>query len=346
MSGVPTSERSTNRINWWRYVRIVIACLLLGLLLKTQILKPEFFSALSTVRLPLVVVAFAFSVLSVVTKARRWAIILRARGMAASDRYLFVSYLVAMFFNNFLPSGMGGDAVRAVESARATGRGKEAVTAVILERGTGMITVFGCGSVLALFQPNLPLQIGLLAHGLFIGTLLIFFLLWQDFTAGMLDWVSNQLVARFFDGRLVALWTKIISVYDEFRSYRNQWRLLGAVLLQSALTQVMTMVSLYALILAFDYQPPFGAFIAVSGIGTALDLLPISLNGLGVREGVYVYFLGLLTIPGPVAVAFALVNRLIVLIQAFIGGAAFLWRSARPAPLPTMPTPEVGELRT
>jgi uncharacterized protein (TIRG00374 family) len=264
--------------------------------------------------------------------------------MAASDLYLFLSYLIGMFFNNFLPSGMGGDAVRAYESARTTGRGKEAITAVILERGTGMITVFGCGSVLALFQPDLPLQIALLAHGLFVGTLLLVFLLWQNFTSGLLNWISAHIVVRLFGGRLTGIWAKIVGVYVEFRSYRNQWRLLGAVLLQSALTQVMTVISLYALILAFDYQPPFGAFIAVSGIATALDLVPISLNSLGVREGVYVYFLGLLAIPGPVAVAFALLNRLIVLIQALVGGIAFLWRSARPAPLPTLPAPGVEEL--
>ena len=155
-----------------------------------------------------------------------------------------------------------------------------------------------------------------------------------------------HVVARVFGGRLTSLWAKIVSVYDEFRSYRHQWRLLGKVLLQSALTQLMTVISLYALILAFDYQPPFGAYIAVTGIATALDLVPISLNSLGVREGVYVYFLGLLAIPGPVATAFALLIRLIVLIQAMVGGIAFLWRSARPVPLPTIVTPAVEELRS
>jgi len=56
------------------------------------------------------------------------------------------------------------------------GRGKEAITAVILERGSGMLAVFGGGSLLALFQPNLPLSIALLAHGLFIGLLVGLFL--------------------------------------------------------------------------------------------------------------------------------------------------------------------------
>src|SRR5258708_6646722 len=117
MSDSPMKER---RVKWWRYARIATACVLIALLLPT-ILQRQFFSALANVRLPLVGLAFVFSVLSVVTKARRWAVILHARGMAASDLYLLTSYLIGMFFNNFLPSGMGGDAVRAIESARTTG---------------------------------------------------------------------------------------------------------------------------------------------------------------------------------------------------------------------------------
>src|SRR5690348_3297338 len=100
MPGSSMNERTPRRVNWWRYVRIGVACVLLILLLPT-ILQQQFFSALANVRLLLVAVAFVFSVLSVVTKARRWGVILHARGMAFSNLYLFFSYLIGMFFNNF-----------------------------------------------------------------------------------------------------------------------------------------------------------------------------------------------------------------------------------------------------
>jgi len=133
-----------------------------------------------------------------------------------------------------------------------------------------------------------------------------------------------------FTGRLTPIWAKLMEVYIEFRSYRHQWRLLGLLMLQAILTQTLAMLSLYTLILAFDYAPPFGAFVAVTGIGTSLDLVPISLNSLGVREGVYVYFLGLLAVPAPVGAAFALSIRLMALIQALLGGLVFLGRSVHP----------------
>ena len=342
---MPTTVVADRRRRWVRNARIVIAVGLLVLLLPT-FAQPEFFHALASVNLLLVLVALVFSVLSVASKARRWGIVLRSRGIVVSDRYLLFSYFVSMFFNNFLPSAVGGDAVRAIESARSSGRTTESVSAVILERGTGMVTVLGSGSILALFTPNLPPQIALMADGLFIGTVIAVFLLWQDFTGNLLNWITAHVITRLLGGRLNALWGKASGLYFDFRGYRHQWRLIGALMLQSIITQVMTISSLYALISAFNLMPPFGAFIAVTGIASAIDLIPISLNGIGIREGVYVYFLGLLLVPAPVAVAFALVNRLIVLIQAMIGKSEESNRLRQSMPYTGMlPQDEVRRLR-
>ncbi len=313
------------RVRLTRYLRIIIAVGLLLALLPT-FAQPDFFKALSSVNLPLVGLALLLSVASVASKAWRWGIVLRWRGIVLSPTYLLFSYFISMFFNNFLPSGMGGDAVRAYESARDTGRGKESVTAVILERGSGMLSLFAAGSLLSLPQRDLPIGVQLLVHGLFIGSVIAVFLLWQDFTGNIL----NQIGRRLGSGRLGSLWAKIVSVYDDFRGYRNQYRLLRDLMLQSGVTLVLTIASLYALIAALGYSVPIGSFAAVIAVATAIDLVPISLNGLGVREGVYVFFLGLLGIPGAVAAAFAILIRLLVLIQALAGGLAFLWRGAHP----------------
>jgi hypothetical protein len=314
---------------WLRYARVAVALVLLLILLPT-LTQPQFLSTFAHINLPLAGLAFALSLASVAAKAQRWGIVLRARGVHVTYRYPLTSYFVGLFSNNFLPSGLGGDAVRAYDSAHTTGRGKEAITAVILERGSGMLVAFGGGSLLALFQPNLPLSIALLAHGLFVGALVGLFLLWQDFTNELLDRVRGRVISRAFNGRLDTPWLKFVDLYREFRSYRRERRLLVILLAQALLTQALAILALYTLILALGYAPPFGAFSAVTGIGTSLDLVPISLNSLGVREGVYVYFLGLLAIPGPAAAAFAVSIRLVALLQALLGGFLFLWRGVRP----------------
>jgi hypothetical protein len=83
------------------------------------------------------------------------------------------------------------------------------------------------------------------------------------------------------------------------------------------------------LLLAFDQSVSFGAFAAAFAIVTAIDVIPLSLNGLGIREGSYIYFLSSLGVPTTVALGVAVLVRLTVTLLAVVGGVAFLWRSAR-----------------
>src|SRR5258707_2674627 len=141
------------RVRLLYFLRLGVACVLLLLLLPTMT-QPQFFSTFAQIRLPLAALALALSMATVASKAQRWGIVLRARGVNVSYWYLLNSYFVGLFFNNFLPSGLGGDAVRAYDSARNTGQDKEAVTAVIGERGSGKLVGFCGGGGLSLFLTN------------------------------------------------------------------------------------------------------------------------------------------------------------------------------------------------
>ena len=71
----------------------------------------------------------------------RWKILLAAQGARISFPRLFLSYLMASFFNTFLPSTIGGDVVRAYDSTRITGKGAQSVMVVIIERLTGFVAL-------------------------------------------------------------------------------------------------------------------------------------------------------------------------------------------------------------
>lgn len=307
----------------WRAVRL-LAGLALVLLLIPVLLTPDFWSTLAAVDTPLVVLALLLSVASVASKAWRWGMVMRWRGISLRPTYLFGSYLVGMFFNHFLPSGMGGDVVRAYETARDTGRGAESVTGVIVERGSGMLAVFAAGSLGSLLAPGIPAGVALLAHGLFAGALVAIWALWLNATERALDVIGNRI-----PGYLRKLWTKLTAIYHEFRRYRREWRILGAIMAQSLVTLALTLASVYVLLLAFRQEVSFTGFAAFFSIATAIDVIPFSLNGLGVREGVYVFFLGLLGVGAAPALGVALMVRLLVLIQAFGGGLVYLARELR-----------------
>src|SRR5690606_21312134 len=83
--------------------------------------------------------ALGLYLLMCVMSAWRWRILLRAQHVLVPIGMLTTSFLVATFFNNFLPSNIGGDVVRLGDTARAAGSKTLATTVVLLDRGIGLL---------------------------------------------------------------------------------------------------------------------------------------------------------------------------------------------------------------
>src|SRR5688500_325257 len=69
----------------------------------------------------------------------RWGVLLDAAGVPLPILRLVTSFLVATFFNNFLPSNIGGDVVRIADTAKNAGSKTVATTVVLIDRGIGLL---------------------------------------------------------------------------------------------------------------------------------------------------------------------------------------------------------------
>src|SRR5688572_28735810 len=80
----------------------------------------------------------------------RWKLLLHTQGYRATMTHLSASYLVATFFNNFLPSNIGGDVIRVRDSSRLTGSTTASVAVVIIDRilGFGALYALAVGAFL------------------------------------------------------------------------------------------------------------------------------------------------------------------------------------------------------
>ena len=83
--------------------------------------------------------ALALYCVMIFASAWRWGLLLRAQHLVFSFRTLISSFLVATFFNNFLPSNIGGDVIRIADTAPAAGSKTLATTVVLLDRGIGLL---------------------------------------------------------------------------------------------------------------------------------------------------------------------------------------------------------------
>lgn len=114
-------------------MKILVTCGLL-MIITTQINYTEITGAMVRLDWRYLGMAFMLALAAVILSAYKWQVLLRSRNLEPGLKELTRSYFLGLFFNNFLPSSIGGDVVRAVRVAKLTGQQVEAAASVVMER--------------------------------------------------------------------------------------------------------------------------------------------------------------------------------------------------------------------
>jgi len=160
--------------------RIIVSVGLLVYLFHLVSLKDigsEFVKIIQEGGINYLVSAFALTILSVIFLSFRWHIILRGYQFESRVSRLIGYYMIGMFFNNFLPSTIGGDVIRVYKISNDIENRTTGLASVIIERLMGIAaTVFmACFAILLLWQEYNNPQ--LLYASLAMFTLIVFFFL-------------------------------------------------------------------------------------------------------------------------------------------------------------------------
>ena len=149
VSPAPARHAGRNAIFW--IIKIGVSSGLLYWLLR-QVDVHRLWQVARTASLPWLAVSLVLFFVMILVSAWRWGLLLGAQDVRMSFGALTASWLVATFFNNFLPSNIGGDVIRIRDTARAAGSKTLAATVVLLDRGIGLlglIFVAATGATLA-----------------------------------------------------------------------------------------------------------------------------------------------------------------------------------------------------
>jgi uncharacterized protein (TIRG00374 family) len=266
------------------------------------------------------------SVVAMVINVKRWQIMLGGQREAAPMPTLIRLYLVAMFFNNILPSRFGGDIVRAYgASIRLTTRTRSAA-AVVMDRLVGAISVLLLGVIAISLRPSvIPWQIsevivvGLVVAVLAVGALFIPGF-WQKATHRLVPLVSSLPVLGSRLGKRVA------AAVEAVRSYADRPMLVLWALAISMVANGLSIVNVYLYALAVGADVHLAEAAVVTPVVLAVGLLPLSINGLGTIELTYVLLLGLMGVDPQVALAVAILRRMVLLGQSLVGGVLYASR--------------------
>lgn len=251
--------------------------------------------------------------------AVRWAILARPLGIQTPLRDLLKYYLIGMFFNLFAPSTVGGDVSRIYylvkdKGAQAAGRAVTTVHAtlsVLMDRAVGMLVLVWLGAAALLLFPYYAVPQSVRS---------VTFIFALALLAGIL---FVPLVKRFLphDGHPM-----LVKLRLALSSYQLHWRaLVGALALSLAvhLTQAWMHTMMGS---ALGLELPFSFCLIIYPLVGTFAAIPVSLNGLGLREGGYIFLLAVLGIGTEQGIAFGILLFLIVALDSLIGGLLFLFQ--------------------
>jgi glycosyltransferase 2 family protein len=266
--------------------------------------------------------------------AWRWRVLIETQQVTCSLSQLGGSFLVATFFNNFLPSNIGGDVVRVADTAPIMASRTRAAAVVLIDRGLGLIALI------------LVAAIGSLAahrHGLDLpGSGYLWIALGGTVAAALPPLFAPAVLFRalapihrlfrsaWVDERVGRLAHLLMRLNDRPGALAQAF--VGAIGVQ------LIIVLFYAVVArGLDIPLTFAGALLIVPISLVVQMAPVSINGFGVREAVFTYFFGRLGLSVDAALALSLISTATIAIFSLSGGLLFLLRrrGLSPAPLPS-----------
>jgi uncharacterized protein (TIRG00374 family) len=206
----------------------------------------------------------------------KWQLILRSDGVLMLLPYLVKVYMIGNFLSLFLPTSFGGDVYR-VLAIRGINRDlAKSTSSVLFDRMSGVFALISICMIAYLALPDQPYDpLILLVYALGIAGFLI---------------VSSNAAVGMMDAAKISLIRKLGKVMGSFRNYRRDPRSLAIIILLSFVFQLNIVVinKVYTTSLGIDV--PFGTLLVIIPLIYLTELLPISINGLGVRESAFGFF--------------------------------------------------------
>ncbi len=251
--------------------------------------------------------------------AFRLRLIFRVKGAPISFFEACNLTFVGYFFNNFLPTSVGGDIVKAMCAARVTKETVKSVTGVLMDRIFGLFTFILIPSItLLFFIGNIQNRwVPIIVYGLLAASLLSFFLIFNRDLARRLKFVEIFL-GRFRAGK------KIREIYEGLHDFKNHKQAVLFAMLISVVGQSVSIFVLYLMARALGSETSPMYFFLLVPIVHLVSMLP-SLNGLGIREGAYIYFLKPY-VGKEVAAALGILWLGLLILLSIIGGVIYLIR--------------------
>lgn len=274
----------------------------------------------------LLAVAAGLFLLSNLVGSWLWGRLLRAQGVPIPYAKAAAYYFVGLFFNNFLPSNIGGDIARISDASKYAEHVSPVFSATLMDRLLGvlaitLLTVVTSVAVLDRLHLYAIYWVMLAAFGVAV---LVFASIFNRTALALLERPFRALGARGIE-------QSIARIMDDLHGYRNQVGTLAVAFSASLLVQVSRILVHYIVGLAIGVRIAVSYYFLFVPVLAALISLPISLNGLGVREGASVILFHMAGLTRQQSFAVPFLTYVLSVLLSLLGGLIFVSRPPRRA---------------
>jgi glycosyltransferase 2 family protein len=317
------SKPRFSKIHLSLILKSCVSIFLLYYLFSTQLPNlQQIKSSLISANLYLVLFAASLHIIGFYLCSLRWHLLLRAQNAAFSIPTLALSYLVGIFFNSFLPGTMSGDVVRAMDTSGKVGSFGSSILVVFVERLTGIIALLILGGLAFLLGGHEVLGYQNIKFFIVLLTLLIFFSLFFLFHPRGYYLIEKILkYIPFFSVR-----GKLEKIAGALRVFSGKEKVFGLCIIISILFQANVVFHYWVIGKALGIDIHWMLYFAIIPVSILILMIPASINGIGLREQVFIFLFGNIGVSTVLAVSLAWIAFGIALFQAVIGGVVFAIR--------------------
>jgi len=257
--------------------------------------------------------------------ALRWGVLLRAQHVRLPFSFLTQSFLVATFFNNFLPSNIGGDVIRIADSAKAAGSKTLATTVVLIDRGLGVLglaLIAATGATIMQRMAVGPVGPGILWAGFGLGAIVATPALLMPEAVTKLLQPLRVFHREWVDERIEKL-TYALTRFKETPAA------LAACFAGAVVVQAILVLFYVAIARSMNIPIGFAELAVIVPVSFIVQMVPLSVNGFGIREATFGFYFTRLGLPLESALVVSFVGAALIMLFSLSGGIAYLSRAAR-----------------
>lgn len=291
-------------------LRIVVTLVIFGLIFRS-IDVDEVTQSVKDIVPRLLLLGVVFQLLSTTLAAYRWSLVMRPLGYEQNFGFFLRSYFKGAFFNQGLPTSIGGDAVRVLDVAREQGRKRDAFYGVFIDRVLGLLGLLLLNLLANLINPELLPDgvfwvINLLIFCGIIGLVMLYYL-------RHLQWLERWTVSRMFQ----TISARLAQVFSSPREVAIQMGLSVAV-------HFLALMAIFLVGRSVELEYNLLTFMIIVPPVILLTLIPLSLAGWGIREGAMIGFFTLLGADKATVLAMSIVYGVVLILASLPGLVVYL----------------------